>query len=156
MKTCRTPPRRTTGFTLVELMIAVAVLGIMAAFAAPTFKELMDNQRVKGATFEMTAALTVARSEAIKQNGAVTLTPVSASTAWANGWSVTGPDGAVVGTQSAYTGITITGPTSIVYNRSGRATAAVTLTIASTDPGSTLSRRCISVGLTGQPRSATC
>jgi type IV fimbrial biogenesis protein FimT len=145
-----------TGFTLVELMIGVTILGIMAAFAAPTFKELMDSQRVKGASFEMTAALTLARSEAIKQNGAVTLTPVGGTTAWANGWSTTGPDGVVIGTQGAYTGITITGPTSIVYNRSGRATAAVTITIESTNPGSTLSRRCISVGLTGQPKSATC
>lgn len=152
----RTLPQRAAGFTLVELMIGVTILGILAAYAAPSFKELMESQRIKSASFDLIAALTLARSEAIKQNGAVTLTPTSASTEWASGWTTTGPDAATIAAQGAYTSLTITGPANIVYNRSGRSSAAVTLTVASTSAGSTIARRCITLGLTGQPKNANC
>jgi len=156
MTICRTVPRRLAGFTLLELIISVTILGIMASLAAPSFKDMMVDQRVKSASFDVTAALILARSEALKQNGSVTLTPSSGSTEWANGWTITGPDAATLGTQGAYaTSITITGPTSIVYNRSGRSASAatVTLQVASSASGSTVSPRCISVGVTGQPKS---
>jgi type IV fimbrial biogenesis protein FimT len=150
-----TLPRRAAGFTLVELIIALVIVGILASLAAPSFKDVMMNQRVKSASFDIIAALTLARSEAIKQNGNVTLTPASAS-AWAGGWTITAPDGATIGTQGAYaSSITITGPASIVYNRTGRSSSAttVTLEIDSLASGVTISPRCISVGVTGQPKS---
>lgn len=157
MAILRTLPQRTAGFTLVELMIGVAILGILAAFAAPSFREMLETQRIKSASFDLIAALTMARSEAIKQNGAVTLTPTSATTEWGAGWTITGPDAAIIGTQGAYSGLTITGTTaSIVYNRSGRSSAAVTLQVAATGATSTVARRCITLGLTGQPKSASC
>lgn len=136
-------------------MVAVAILGILAAFAAPSFRDMMVNERVKSASFEVTAGLTLARSEAIKQNGSVTITPTSGTTAWAGGWSVVGPDGATISTQAAFSGIVITGPTNIVFNRSGRSSSStnVTLEISSAASGTSVTPRCISVGLTGQPKS---
>lgn len=148
--------RRAAGFTLTELLIAVAIIGILAAFAVPSFNNMMVAERIKSASFDAIAALTLARSEAIKQNGSVTMTPVSGTTAWAAGWTTTGPDAAVITTQGAYpSSIVITGPTSIVYNRSGRSSSAttVTLQISSSTSGSSVSPRCISVGLTGQAKS---
>ena len=145
--------RRSAGFTLMEVMVTVMIAGILAAFAVPSFRNMMVDQRIKGAGFDLTAALTLARSEAIKRNGSVTLTPASGNTSWASGWSVTAADNSVIFTQSAFADVTITGPTSIVYNRSGRSTAAVILQLSSPDTGSTVSPRCISVGLTGQPKS---
>lgn len=142
------------GFTLAELLVVVTIIGILGAFAAPSFNNMMVNERIKSASFDITASLTQARSEAIKQNGSVTIAPTSGTTAWAGGWTVTGPDAAVITTQGAYpSSITITGSaTSIVYNRSGRASAAGTLEVASST-ASTVSPRCITIGLTGLPKS---
>jgi type IV fimbrial biogenesis protein FimT len=147
--------RAQTGFTLTELLIGLAIIGILAAFAVPSFNNLMVGERIKSASFDTVASLTLARSEAIKQNGAVTLTPVGGSTAWAGGWTTTGPDAAVIGTQAAYPGsIVITGPSSIVFNRSGRSSALVTFQIESSTANTNVKKRCITVGLTGQPKSA--
>lgn len=143
------------GFTLPELLVGVTIIGILAAFAVPSFNNMMVNERIKSASFDAVAALTLARSEAIKQNGAVTLTPTSGTTAWTGGWTTTGPDAAVISTQAAYpSSIVITGSgTSIVFNRSGRASVAGTLQIASAT-ATGVSPRCITIGLTGQPKSA--
>lgn len=150
------PSRRESGFTLSELLIGVAIIGILSAFAVPSFNNLMVNERIKSASFDVTAALNLARSEAIKQNGAVTLTPTSGTTAWAGGWTVTDPNAAVISTQGAYpSSVVITGPASIVYNRSGRSASALTVTLeVKSATAGTTSPRCISVALTGQPKSA--
>jgi type IV fimbrial biogenesis protein FimT len=154
MKAHGNPYRSQAGFTLPEMLMAVTIIGILTAFAAPSFNNMMVNERIKSASLDITAALTQARSEAIKQNGSVTVTPTSGTTAWTGGWTVTGPDAAVITTQAAYpSSITITGSgTSIVFNRSGRASASGTLQVASST-ASTVSPRCITIGLTGLPKS---
>lgn len=56
------------GFTLIELMITITVLGIIVAIALPGFKSIIDGRKLVGATDNLYAALQYARSEAIKQN----------------------------------------------------------------------------------------
>ncbi|GAB2492022.1 Tfp pilus assembly protein FimT/FimU [Pseudoxanthomonas sangjuensis] len=56
------------GFTLVELMIAVAVLAILAAAATPSMGAIINNNRLRAATNETVATLQSARLEAIRGN----------------------------------------------------------------------------------------
>lgn len=59
------------GFTLIELMVVVAVVAILAVVAAPSMSALMNASKLNSASGELTAALQIARSEAIRRNSRV-------------------------------------------------------------------------------------
>jgi prepilin-type N-terminal cleavage/methylation domain-containing protein len=60
--------RMSRGFTLVELMITIAVAGILLALAAPSFNAFIDKYRAKRAADTLSAFLVNAKTEAIKRN----------------------------------------------------------------------------------------
>ena len=79
------------GFTLGELMISLAVLGIGLSLAVPGFQTVMNNNRRAGAVNQMIATMHMARSEAVTRNVQVTVCPSSNGTAceavdWNKGW----------------------------------------------------------------------
>ncbi|MPS98116.1 MAG: prepilin-type N-terminal cleavage/methylation domain-containing protein [Pseudomonas sp.] len=53
------------GFTLIEMMVVVALVAILAALAAPSFIAQIANQRVSSAALELQSLLQLARSEAV-------------------------------------------------------------------------------------------
>lgn len=84
-------PVPTRGFTLVELLVGIAILAVIAGMAAPSAVRMMATNRIAMQTNEFTAGLKLARAEAIRRGHAVTLR--SASTAVPgdfarDGWSV--------------------------------------------------------------------
>ena len=81
---CHLPER---GFTLHELIITVAMLAIIMGLGVPTMDTFITNQRVRGATFDLTSTLLMARSEATKRNADVVVTPLGGG--WQDGWTVT-------------------------------------------------------------------
>ena len=137
------------GFTLIELMVVVALAAILASLAAPSFKSFVSGQRIKTAASDFAMAAILARSEAIKRNAVVTISP--ASTGWKDGWSVSA-GGTQLSQQQAYSGVTFSGPTSaITYNGAGRLGAAVsTMTITGSDGIA----RCVGFDLSGIPKSS--
>lgn len=84
---------REQGFTLIELLVTVAVMGILVAIAAPNFTTMILNQRADGLAEELSAALQLAKTEAVKRGGRVTLCAANedgdaCSADWTDGWLV--------------------------------------------------------------------
>lgn len=61
-----TPRRHTTGFTLMEVMLAVTIASILVGVAIPSFRQFILNSRLTGAANDLTIAFTTARAQAIK------------------------------------------------------------------------------------------
>ena len=80
--------RRQRGFSLIELMVALVVLGIILAMAAPSLSSYMDHRRVISAAEALYGQLQLARSEAIARSETVYANFSSNdSTTWAMGIS---------------------------------------------------------------------
>ena len=65
--------RAQRGFTIIELMTALVVAGILLAVAIPSFRELLARNRVEGVAGELSTDLQYARSEAVSRNAQVGL-----------------------------------------------------------------------------------
>lgn len=71
--------QKARGFTLIELMIAVVVVGVLAAAAMPSFSSFIAAQRIKTTSFDLMSTMIFARSEAMKRNNIVNVSYVAAS-----------------------------------------------------------------------------
>ena len=69
--------RRIFGFTLVELMVTVAVVAILMAIAVPNMRSVIQNTRISNQINELTSDLNFARSEAIKRGTDTTVSSVT-------------------------------------------------------------------------------
>jgi type IV fimbrial biogenesis protein FimT len=87
--------KRTSGFTVLELMVVLAIAGVLAAIAIPAMGNFMRNSRITAAANDVMAALHFTRSEAIKRRQPVTLctsanaqaaTPACANSPFLTGW----------------------------------------------------------------------
>jgi type IV fimbrial biogenesis protein FimT len=78
---CRTVPARRpsqgglaqAGFTLIEMMVTLTILGVLAMLAAPSFNEAMLGNKLTSFANRFIASTQLARSEAIKRNAVVRL-----------------------------------------------------------------------------------
>ncbi len=86
------------GFTAIELMVVISILAILAALAAPSFRPLIEQWRVRQGVETLRSTLYFARSEAIRRGGGVVVqklpnntngcTNASTSADWGCGWIV--------------------------------------------------------------------
>jgi type IV fimbrial biogenesis protein FimT len=86
------------GFSLLELMVAIAVLGVLLGVAVPSFTQTIRNNGVVANTNELVVALSLARSEAVKRGLPTAVCARTGPTTdvcqtgtvndWSNGWLV--------------------------------------------------------------------
>lgn len=72
---------RNKGFSLVEMMVVIGIMGILAAIAGPSLSGWIDNVKIRTAADGMQAGLQLARMEALRRNARVTLWLVNDLTA---------------------------------------------------------------------------
>jgi prepilin-type N-terminal cleavage/methylation domain-containing protein len=65
--------KKEQGFTLIELMITIAILAIIATMAAPSFGNLIQKQNLNRSTQELIGQLNNARSKAVLERRDVTV-----------------------------------------------------------------------------------
>lgn len=149
--------QRQTGFTLVEVLATLAIVGVLSAIAAPSFSELVAKQRTRAAATDLYISLSKARSEAIKRNVSITLSPKDGN--WAAGWQIMNPSDSTarIEDHNPITGADISGPASVVYLTTGRVRGGTRPEFDISIPG-TAAHACVTVDLSGMPtqKSAPC
>lgn len=91
----REPLAMSPGFTMIELLMVVAVAAALAALAAPSFRNFMAETRSRSTMSQLVADLNYARLEAVKRNSRVVFCPQvnkasnpCSGTDWSAGWVV--------------------------------------------------------------------
>jgi len=83
IKSLSVSPRKSSfesGLSLVELMVAVAILSILATIAVPAFEDMVAHSRLSSQTNELVGAIQAARGEAIKRNQQIRFCRTSSAT----------------------------------------------------------------------------
>lgn len=105
--------KKSAGFTLIELMVTLAVAIILLAVGIPMFSQMQANARITGQTNALVSAIALARAEAVGKRVPAVICP-KANTApnnfncggagdWVNGWEVFLDEGGVDGAYDAGT-----------------------------------------------------
>lgn len=127
------------GFTLMELMVVIAIAAILTGLAVPSFKAMIDRGQMREAATAFYSALSRARSEAIARNQPVRVCardpaafdpPACADGGdWADGWLVATTIGDIEQLQvheplaAAFTLDGVASP--IMFNAAGRIAAGI-------------------------------
>ena len=159
--------RHSRGFTLLELLITLVVLGVVIGVAVPNFQNYIVQNRVKTGAQTLFMDLTYARSEAIKRNEDVTIQPNDGD--WQQGWVVltetqvtNGQDfdscqsdpANCLSLQQALEGLTITFTSTgsnVTYESDGRVANTATFDVCDDDQSADITEREESTSLTGRP-----
>lgn len=146
---------RSRGFTIIEILMVVAILAIFASLAAPSMADLLASTAVKGAATDFYSSLIAARSEAIKRRSNATIAANGAG--WTAGWTVQlgGNTFQQVDALKPRVVVSPVTPTPIVYGTNGRVISGQQTIKFSDSVRTSVPNRCVSVDTNGLPRIRT-
>ena len=154
------PRGRSHGFTLIELMVTLAVAAIMMTMAVPSFTSMTKNNRLTTQTNQLVTALNLARSEAINRRATIDVIALDASNSsneWGKGWKVVINGGATLKIFQSLEGNSTLDSTNnistIQYLASGRTSVTDTFTMCDDRVAET--GRQISILATGRVSTTT-
>lgn len=147
---------RSHGFTLVEMLVTLAIFAVLLMIAIPSMRPFLQSQSVKNASMDIVSTVALARSEAIKRNAQVDVKATNAAD-WSQGWVVSqNTPAATIRKQSALNNIVITpSDPSFSFDGNGRmTTTGATFAIAPINKtGSQPLCLSVTVGATGRVES---
>lgn len=152
MKTLRT----SAGFTLIELMVTIAVLGVIVTLAVPSFEHVAMTSKLRAISNELASNAYLARSEAIKRNAVVRLCSSTNGTtcdgtAWKNGWIVLAGGAVVQRRQPLPLGYQVmSAGTNLAFQPSGFGATASVLTVCRLTPSVGDQERVVTVDVSGR------
>lgn len=152
-----------SGFTLIELIVVMAIAGIAMAIAVPALSDWVNGQRVRTASFDVYAALVAARAEAIGRNASpatpVIVLPVGPcdadSCSWQAGWSIQQAGAEILARDAFNVALAIEGPLQISFDRTGRASVAGITSGIDISSSDIALQRCVRIDSVGRPSTST-
>lgn len=163
-------PAATRGFTMIELLVTVSILGLLLMVAVPSFNDAVLGNKLSGYANNFTASAQLARSEAIKRNAAVTMcqsadgASCAAAGGWQQGWivfndrdgdsAIDADETRILYQQSLGSDFSFTGTLqSIQFQGTGLSANAGTLTVCRLLPSVGSQERLITISGTGRVTS---
>jgi prepilin-type N-terminal cleavage/methylation domain-containing protein len=141
VKCCRVA-RRQSGFSLIELVLVVAILGILAVLAMPMFLTYYQASQLRVAAEEVATFLNQGRQLGIKENvgvcARITATAMRYHIGSCGGAAWVGAGTDATGYISVPQGVTLTTTADPVFSYLGAASPAATYTVTNTQTGATL------------------
>lgn len=150
------------GFTLIELMVTVAIVATLTMVAAPSFNEAILSNKLASFANNFVASAQLARSEAIKRNATVTLcrsadaTTCAATGGWQQGWIVMSGTSVIQQQAALSSDYLLTGDVySVSFQSSGAGATSATLKLCRSTPSAGSQEREIKISVTGRTSVST-
>ena len=141
--------KKNHGFTLIELIVTLAVIGVLFAIAAPNLQTTIQGNRLSGQYNDMRGDFAFARNLAISRNVSVTITS-NAGTNWSNGWIVVAPSGNARVSNTANSIVISSSIASLTYSPDGTANVAAATTFKICDNRSGNHGKVLNVNFAGR------
>lgn len=81
--------KKSSGVTLIELMVVISIMSILLGLAVPSFKNMVDRQASRALTSDFISSIAYAKSESVRRGESVKLMAGGNVGDWSDGWCIT-------------------------------------------------------------------